>query len=96
MKALALLTLLISARAGGNDFCELHGRVRVVQGRATYRVRRVSIGGDIRVRLVDSLPNDAGKWQMVSNNADFTIQWVDNMEDFRVQFVNDFAGCPSD
>ena len=56
------------------------------------RVQVVQCFPDLRVKTVDSFPDDIGEWQFVGYGEDFTIQFVDSFPDIRIQFVDSFPG----
>ena len=60
--------------------------------RLAGRVRVVSSFPDLKVKTVDSFPDDIGEWQFVDYGEDFTIQFVDSFPDIRIEFVDSFPG----
>ena len=66
---------------------ELKGRVKIVTFGADLRVRVVESQPDLRVKKVARSPIECGEWQMVDSGEDFTIQFVNELPDLRIQYV---------
>ena len=62
---------------------KLHGKVKVVQS-----------SPDLKVKVVESFPDACGKWKLVENFPDFTIQYVENFPDLQIKMVESFPGLP--
>ncbi len=74
-------------------FCQLHGKVKVVNAFPKYKIKIVNAFPDIKVQKVNAFPDGPGKWQFVDAFPDFTVQYVNAFPDFTVQYVNAFPGC---
>jgi len=74
------------------DGQNLWGKVQVVDsiGLPDFKVREVTVGGDLRVQKVGNtgFPTSCGKWQIVDalGFPDFKIQIVTLGEDFSIQY----------
>ena len=62
----------------------LHGRVRVVQNLADFKVRETSFP-DLRVNE-SPFTDRCGEWEFVDALEDFKIQWVTALEDFSIEY----------
>ena len=62
--------------------------------RLAGKVRVVEHFPDLKVKAVETFPNDVGEWQFVDFGEDFTIQFVDHFPDITIRFVNAFPGVP--
>ena len=71
------------------EICNLHGKVKIVQSNATYRIFIQNNNYDTKVKLVPSFPTKPGLWQIVAYGEDFTVQFVDNkaLADFSIKFI---------
>lgn len=76
------------------DVSKIFGRIRIVEKIADFDVRIDNRWPDLRVKIVDSLANECGEWELVTYAEDFTIRFVDFGEDFTIQFVDEFEGLP--
>ena len=47
---------------------------------------------DLKVKVVDSFPDDIGEWKFVESGEDFTVQFVDSFPDIKIKYVNSFPG----
>ena len=103
MKPDALLPFAIAATVGflalgvrggqkEADFSKIHGRVQFVEEFADYDVKVVENSPDLRVQIVQHLPDAAGEWQVVDSFPDYRIQLVDSHPDFTIQYVNSRPG----
>lgn len=70
----------------------LHGRVKMVNSFADFKVRVVQSFPDLNVKVVNSFPDHCGEWMFVESFPDFTIQYVNSFADFDIKFVNSFPG----
>ena len=89
-----LLPLLAFSQISKEKVCNLHGKVKIVESHANYRVFVESNNPDLNVKIVPAFPNKPGKWQIVTIDQDFSVQFVDNkaMADFTIKFAI-FPGC---
>jgi len=83
-----VLILLSATQTTQPEPCKIYGRVQVVQAFADYKVQTVQSGEDLQVSLVNSFPNQPGRWKIVDSNPDFTIQFVQAFPDFKVRMVS--------
>ena len=56
------------------------------------KVKVVEHFADLKVKVVDSFPDDIGEWKFVEYGEDFTIQFVDSFPDIKIKYVNAFPG----
>ena len=56
------------------------------------KVRVVEHFADIKVKVVDSFPDDIGEWKFVEYGEDFTVQFVDSFPDIKIKYVTSFPG----
>jgi hypothetical protein len=89
---LAAFALVIRAGDKKVDVSKIHGRIQFVKSFGDYNVKAVTSFPDLRVEIVESLPNAAGQWQIVDSFPDYKIQMVDSFPDFTIQFVKNFPG----
>ncbi len=77
------------------EVCELQGKVKIKESFATYKVYVTDNNPDLHVKWVVAFPNKPGKWQSVSSNEDFSIQFVDNksLADFTIKLSSIYPGC---
>ena len=47
---------------------------------------------DLKVKVVESFPDDIGEWKFVESGEDFTVQFVDSFPDIKIKYVNSFPG----
>jgi len=90
MKAILLtfFSLLAFGNVSKEKICNLQGKVRIVQSHAHYRVYIKDNNPDLHVKIVPAFANKPGKWQIVTMDEDFTVQFVDNQSiaDFTIRF----------
>lgn len=65
----------------------LYGRVKIVEFGETFKVARVPIGEDLKVKTTQ-IPQQCGEWQIVEMDEDFSVKFVEVGEDFTVRFVD--------
>ena len=66
---------------------KLYGRVKIVEFGETFKVARVPIGEDLKVKT-SQIPQQCGEWQIVEMDEDFSVKFVEVGEDFTVRFVD--------
>lgn len=89
-----LVPILAFSAITKEKICKLHGKVKIVQSHANYRVFVENNNPDLNVRIVPAFANKPGKWQIVTSDQDFTVQFVDNksLADFTIKFAL-YPGC---
>jgi len=71
---------------------QLWGRVQFVTSGADLKIDIVSLGADLRVMEVSSLPNACGKWQTVTAVPDLRVQIDTIAPDLKIEYVTDLPG----
>jgi len=49
---------------------------------------------DLKVKIVESFPDECGEWQIVDSFPDIKVQIVKSFADIKVEFVESFPGLP--
>jgi hypothetical protein len=49
---------------------------------------------DLKVKIVDSFPDECGEWMIVDSFPDIKVKIVDSFPDIKVKFVKHFPGKP--
>ena len=65
----------------------LYGRVKIVTYGETFKVAKVPIGEDLKVKT-SQIPQQCGEWQFVEMDEDFCVKFVEVGEDFTIRFVD--------
>ena len=74
------------------DLSKIYGKIKYVTAFADYKVKVVRDFADLHVKIVSAFADGAGKWKIVDNFPDFTIQLVDDFPDFTIKYVDNFPG----
>ena len=56
------------------------------------KVKIVDSFPDLKVKVVQSFPNNIGEWQFVEYGEDFRVQFVDSFPDIKIKYVSSFPG----
>lgn len=72
----------------------LYGKVKIVEHFPDIQVQAVSRFPDLRVLTVEGYANKCGRWEIVDDFPDFTVQFVEHFPDITVQFVEIYPGLP--
>jgi len=49
---------------------------------------------DLTVQIVESFPDECGKWQIVDSFPDIKVKIVESFADIKIKFVDSFPGIP--
>ena len=93
--AVAMLALLIIAVRAAKQEGRCLKDPRTNRAREKFsrlQVKEVNSFPDLKVEIVESFPNSAGKWQIVDSFPDYKIEMVESFPDFTVEFVKSFPG----
>ena len=92
MKRAASLLAILAALMLACPAASLAGQCSAKGHRLWGKVKVVNAHADLKVQKVSHFPDKCGKWQMVDNFPDFTIQFVNAFPDVKIQYVNAFPG----
>jgi hypothetical protein len=84
-------TILVNSNI--KDFCNVYGKIKIVDSFEDFRVKIVDSFEDIRIIEVNSFSDSEGRWEIVDSFEDYRIKLVDSFEDFTIKLVDSFEGC---
>lgn len=68
---------------------KLMGHVTIKEiGQADFKVRVVSCGEDLKVRLTPGCCTKPGEWHIVESGGDFSVCFVEGIADFKIRFTH--------